>query len=147
MRLRAMAMITLAVALAPGGPAALAAEGRPDLAVDEAQLPPLPPIYSKVERTQRSLVAAGVGAVGGVVIADAVTGGLLLAPLGLPTFATLFGGGTAAAVPGAAAAGAAAVPAPTYTLVQQVLAGVASMVAALGGGYIGMRIAGPTAEP
>lgn len=147
MRLSATAMITLALALAsaPGGAgcgAARAAEGRPDLAIDEAQLPPLPPVYSQVERTQHSLVAAGVGAVGGVVIADVVTGGLLLAPLGLPTFATLLGGG-----PPAAAAGAAAVPAPTYTLVQQVLAGVASMVAALGGGYIGMRIAGPPAEP
>ncbi len=144
MRLRAMVTITLALVLAPapfrpGAGLALAAEGRPDLAVDEAQLPALPMLYSKAERTQRSLLAGGIGAVGGIVIADVITGGLLLAPLGLPTIAALSGAAPAPA--GAAAA------APTYSFIQQVMAGVASLVAALGGGYIGMHVAGPPADP
>jgi len=124
-----------------GATPALAQEARPDFSVNEALLPPLIVVQPKNERDRQSLVAAGAGAIIGIVAVDVVTGGLLLAPLGLPTFSSMFGGGAAAA------AGAAAVPAPTYTVVQQILGGVSTMVAALGGGYIGMLVAGPVTTP
>ncbi len=131
MRLTAIA-ITLALALPAVQPRpAAAGEARPDFSVDPGSLPAPPQILTRAERDQQAMVAAATGAVAGIVVADVLTGGLLLAPLGLPAFATLMGGG------------AAAVPAPTYTVVQQVLAGVASLTAALGGGYVGMRVAGP----
>jgi hypothetical protein len=76
------------------------------------------------------LVATGAGAAVGVILADLVTGGLLLAPLGVPSAATLVGFG-----------GAAGVAAPTYSVAQRLLAGVASIAAAIGGGYVGGYVA------
>jgi hypothetical protein len=136
----AMPALGLALVVSCFAPAkARAQDARPEFSIDQMRLPPLLLVQPKAERDQQSLLAAGVGAVAGIVVVDVVTGGLALAPLGLPTFASL----TAAPV----AAGAAA-PAPvTYTLVQQVLAGVTTMVATLGGGYIGMLVAGPVATP
>jgi hypothetical protein len=117
----------------PGAATAFAQEARPDLSINTALLPPLLVVQPKSERDRQSLVAAGAGAIVGIVAVDVVTGGLLLAPLGLPSFSSLFGGGGAAV----------AVPAPTYTVVQQITAGLSTMVAALGGGYVGMLVAGP----
>jgi hypothetical protein len=129
-----MAMLALG-APTLGTPMALAQDARPEFSVDSTRLPPLIMVQPKSERDRQSLIAAGAGAVIGIVAVDVVTGGLALAPLGLPTFASLTGGGAAAA------------PAPTYTLVQQVLAGLTTMVAALGGGYVGMVVAGPVTMP
>jgi hypothetical protein len=75
------------------------------------------------------LMASGAGAAIGILLADLVTGGLLLAPLGVPSASQLFV---------AAGAGAAA---PTYSVAQRVLAGVATMAAAVGGGYLGGYVA------
>lgn len=91
---------------------------------DPAQLPPLPPIIPAARRDQTVLIATGAGAAIGVIIADLVTGGMLLAPLGVPNVLSL----------GGAAVGAAA---PTYSIAQRLFAGVASIAAAISGGYIG----------
>jgi hypothetical protein len=129
-----------------GGQKAGSQEAQPEFSVDAARLPEVPQVQSKLERERQTLLAAGIGGVLGIVAADVLTGGLLLAPLGLPTFSALVGGG-AAATPAAAAAPAVAVAAPTYTVAQQVLAGMTSMLAALGGGYIGTQVAGPVQPP
>jgi hypothetical protein len=138
MRRTAVAMAMLAATLPLGAPMALAQDARPELSVDAARLPPLMIVQPKTERDRQSLIAAGAGAIIGIVAADVVTGGLLLAPLGLPTFSSLVGGGAAAAAPAVA---------PTYTVVQQITAGLSTLVAALGGGYVGMLVAGPVATP
>ena len=129
-------VLVVAVALALGAPAALAEDARPDLSVDAARLPPLQETMSKADRDRRALIAAGTGAVVGIVVADIFTGGLLLAPLGLPGTNSLFGG-----------AAAAAGPAPSYTIVQQVAAGLAVLASALGGGYIAVQVAAPPSIP
>lgn len=145
MRRMAVAMLALGVATLGvaalggpilGAPAALAQDARPEFSVDQTRLPPLLIVQPKAERDRQSLVAAGVGAVAGIVVVDVVTGGLALAPLGLPTFASL-----------TAPAGAAPAAPVTYTMIQQILAGLTTMVAALGGGYVGMLVAGPVAAP
>jgi hypothetical protein len=104
---------------------------KPSLSVDTSKLPPLPPIVPAEQREQMVLVATGAGAAIGVILADIVTGGLLLAPLGIPSAASLvsFGGGAAAVAP------------PTYSVAQRLLAGVASIAAAVGGGYLGGYVA------
>jgi hypothetical protein len=103
---------------------------QPSLSVDTSKLPPLPPIVPAEQREQMVLVATGAGAAIGVILADMVTGGLLLAPLGIPSAASLVGFG-----------GGAAVAPPTYSVAQRLLAGVASIAAAVGGGYIGGYVA------
>jgi xanthosine utilization system XapX-like protein len=99
------------------------------LSIDPSTLPALPPIVPAAQREQMALVATGAGAAVGVMLADIVTGGLLLAPLGVPSAVSLVG------------LGGAAVAAPTYSLAQRVLAGVASVAAAIGGGYVGSYLA------
>jgi hypothetical protein len=101
----------------------------PALSIDVATLPALPPIVSAAQRDQMVFVATGAGAAVGVLVVDLVTGGLLLAPLGVPSAVSLVG------------FGGAAVAAPTYSVAQRVLAGVASVATAVGGGYIGRYLA------
>jgi hypothetical protein len=71
------------------------------------------------------LVGTGAGAVVGILAADLLTGGLLLAPLGVPSVSSWLGGGAALVAP------------PTYSLAQRALAGVATLAAGIGGGYLG----------
>lgn len=122
----------LALAALPWVPSmAVAQQSAPALSVDPADLPPLPPIVSAAERNQFVLLATGAGATMGVIAVEIITGGMLLSPLGLPSAAallTLGGGGVAIA-------------APTYTIAQRLLAGVATAAAAMGGGYFGGYIA------
>ena len=112
------------------------APGKPTLSIDLAVLPPLPPVVPADERRQAALIATGAGAAIGILLADILTGGVLLAPLGLPSASTMF-----SAEPAAAAAAPAAVVGPTYSVAQQLLAGVASFAAAVGGGYVGSYVA------
>lgn len=104
----------------------------PLLRVNPADLPPLPPVIPAAERQQMVLMASGAGAVIGVLVVDLVTGGLLLAPLGVPGATSFLSFG---------AGGAAAAAAPTYTIAQRVLAGAATIASAVGGGYIGSYVA------
>jgi hypothetical protein len=104
--------------------------------LDLSVLPPLPPIIPASERNRLVLLSTGAGAAFGVILVDLVTGGLLLAPLGVPGAAALFTAGG-----GAAATAAAAAVAPVYSIAQRVLAGVATMAAAGGGGYFGAYVA------
>ena len=104
---------------------------KPGLSIDPSKLPPLPPIVPAEQREQVVLMATGAGAAVGVILADIVTGGLLLAPLGVPSAAALVGLG----------GGGAAAAAPTYSVAQRLLAGVASIAAAVGGGYVGGYVA------
>jgi hypothetical protein len=117
---------------------------KPPVVVDLAELPPLPPVVPSDERRQAALIATGAGAAIGVLLADILTGGMLLAPLGVPSASALFSAQPAAvAAPAVAATGAAvtAVAVPTYTVAQELLAGVASFAAAVGGGYVGSYLA------
>ncbi len=136
----AVAASVFATALPTAPPRAWAEDTKPAITVDVSSLPPLPPVVSADQRRRAALVATGAGAVIAVFLADIVTGGMLLAPLGVPSATSLFEGG--AATPAVSAmtatgAAAAAIAAPTYSVAQQVLAGVASFAAAVGGGYIG----------
>jgi hypothetical protein len=136
----ALAASVFATALPAAPPTAWAEDTKPAISVDVSSLPPLPPVVSADQRRRAALIATGAGAVIAVFLADIVTGGMLLAPLGVPSATSLFESGAATpAVPTMTAAGtaAAAIAAPTYTVAQQVLAGVASFAAAVGGGYIG----------
>jgi hypothetical protein len=101
----------------------------PTLSIDVSKLPALPPIVSAAQRDQMVFVATGAGAAIGLMAVDLVTGGLLLAPLGVPSAVSLVG------------FGGAAVAAPTYSVAQRVLAGVASVATAVAGGYIGRYLA------
>jgi xanthosine utilization system XapX-like protein len=118
---------TGAAAKAPGETAGQTAT--PSLSVDLSTLPALPPIVPAAQREQMALVATGAGAAVGVLLVDIVTGGLLLAPLGVPSAVSLVG------------FGGAAVAAPTYSVAQRMLAAVASVATAFGGGYIGRYLA------
>jgi hypothetical protein len=137
----AVAASVFATTLPAGPPTAWAQDTKPAISVDVSSLPPLPPLVSADQRRRAALIATGAGAVIAVFLADIVTGGMLLAPLGVPSATSLFESGAAAApaAPAMTATGTAAVAiaAPTYTVAQQVLAGVASFAAAVGGGYIG----------
>ena len=95
MALLALGLPTLGATL--GAATASAQDAKPEFAVDETRLPPLLIVQPKAERDRQSLIAAGIGAVAGIVVADVVTGGLLLLPLGLPSFSSLVGGGAGAA--------------------------------------------------
>lgn len=137
MRRPMMASLLVASALASVLPvvpnSALAqAPAKPSLSVDASQLPPIPPVIPEAEREQAVLVATGAGAAVGVILADIVTGGLLLAPLGVPSAASLVGLG---------GGGAAAAAAPVYSAAQRFFAGVATIAVAVGGGYIGGYVA------
>jgi len=118
-------------ALAQQTPAAPPAEA-PQLRVDLSQLPPLPPVIPSSERQQMVLMATGAGAAIGILVVDLVSGGLLLAPLGIPGADALLRLG---------AGGGAAVAAPTYSIVQRGLAVIATAASAIGGGYIGSYVA------
>jgi hypothetical protein len=104
------------------------AESMPRL--DQSQLPPLPPVIPAAERNRLVLLATGAGAAIGVIVVDLVTGGMLLSPLGLPGAAAIltFGGGGAA------------VAAPTYSIAERLFASVATVGAAVGGGYVGAYV-------
>jgi hypothetical protein len=119
--------------------------GKPTISIDLSELPPLPPVVPADERRQAALIATGAGAAIGILVADILTGGVLLAPLGLPSASTFFSAepAVAAAAPAGAVAGVApaAIAGPTYSLAQQLLAGVASFAAAVGGGYVGSYVA------
>jgi hypothetical protein len=124
---------------------------KPPLSVDLSVLPPMPTVVSAEQRRQEALVATGAGASIAILLADLLTGGMLLAPLGIPSAASLFGAGAAAPAAVAVAAVPAAVPAavdlvPTYTVSQQLLAGIGTFAAAVGGGYIGGYLAGTHAD-
>ena len=121
----------------------------PQLQVDRAQLPPPPSFVAPAKRSKMLLLETGVGAVAGIVVVDVATGGLLLAPLGLPSFASLFGSAAAAAPVAAPAAGAAAVAAEPagYTIAQRLLAGVGTMASALAGGYLAPLLVDPASLP
>ncbi|MEA2738486.1 MAG: hypothetical protein QOH05_1793 [Acetobacteraceae bacterium] len=110
-------------------PPAMSSE--PVLRIDPSTLPPLPPVIPASERNQMVLLSTGAGAAIGVIVVDLVTGGLLLSPLGVPGAAALLTVG----------GGGAAVAAPTYSIAQRVLAGIATMAAAAGGGYLGAYVA------
>ena len=103
----------------------------PYLRVDPSQLPPLPPVIPSSERQQMVLMATGAGAAIGILVVDLVSGGLLLAPLGIPGADALLRLG----------AGGGAVAAPTYSFVQRGLAVIATAASAIGGGYIGSYVA------
>jgi len=111
----------------------------PALTVDPAQLPPLPRVIPAGRQEQMILVATGAGAAITVILADILTGGLLLAPLGVPGTGSLLGlsGGTPATVAAAAAAAAA----PVYSVTQRLIAGIVTIAAAWGGGYLGGYLA------
>jgi len=111
----------------------------PVLAIDPAQLPPLPHIVPSGKQDQMALVATGAGAAIAVILADIVTGGLLLAPLGVTGTGSLLGLGGAA--PATAAAAAAAAAAPVYSVAQRLISGIITIAVAWGGGYLGGHIA------
>jgi hypothetical protein len=87
----------------------------------------LPPVVPAREVSELRVLIAGAGAVAGVLITDLVTGGALLAPLGLPSAASMLTIGPAVV---------AAVP-PSFTIIERAFAGAASVAAALSGGYLG----------
>jgi hypothetical protein len=131
-RITTVLMASALAAALPVMPRTALAQGtsQPSVSVDTSKLPSLPPIVPAEQREQMVLVATGAGAAIGVILADMVTGGLLLAPLGVPSAATLVGFG-----------GGAAVAPPTYSIAQRLLAGVASIAAAVAGGYVGGYVA------
>jgi hypothetical protein len=145
MTMMTLAGMTLAGGLAFASPGALAQSSATLLPatllpVDRSALPQ-PPIYvAPAERNKAKLFATGAGAAVGIVVVDVLSGGLLLAPLGLPAFGELFGAGARAPAPVGAVV--AAVPEVTYSISQRVLAAVGTMAAALGGGYLGPRLIG-----
>lgn len=106
------------------GGMAVAQDSKPTITLDSSQLPSMPLRAQRDERNRSVLLATGAGAAMGILAADLVTGGLLLAPLGVPAVGTWLGGG-------------AAIAAPTYSLAQRFLAGVATLTAGIGGGYLG----------
>lgn len=131
--------------MAPGATAAFAATAADDPAAAPALPPPaLPPVdrgllpepprfESLEDRSKLKLFATGAGAMVGIVVVDAASGGLLLAPLGLPSLGGAFS---------AAGATAAAAPEVAYTLSQRALAAVATVAVALGGAYLGPTLLG-----
>lgn len=123
--------LATALPVVPNSALAQAPPAKPILSVDPAQLPPIPPVIPEAQREQAVLVAAGAGAAVGVILADIVTGGLLLAPLGVPSAVSLVGLG----------GGAAGAAAPVYSVAQRFFAGVATIAVAIGGGYIGGYVA------
>ena len=136
MRRPMIASLLMASALASALPvvpnSALAqAPTKPTLSVDPSQLPPIPPVIPAAQREQAVLVATGAGAAIGVILADIVTGGLLLAPLGVPSAVSLVGLG----------GGAAGAAAPVYSAAQRFFAGIATIAVAVGGGYFGGYVA------
>jgi hypothetical protein len=115
----------LAVGLLLGNGMAAAQEAKPAITLDMSKLPPLVPTTQHEGRARGMLIGTGAGAVIGILAADLLTGGLLLAPLGVPSVSSWLGGGAALAAP------------PTYSLAQRALAGVATLAAGVGGGYLG----------
>ena len=124
------ATVALAVMIVLGGRVALAQgasvppDAKPAITLDISKLPPMPAPPMREARNRAVLIATGAGAAVGILAADILTGGILLAPLGIPSVSAWFGA-------------AAAVPAPTYTLGQRVVAGVATLAAGMRGGYLG----------
>jgi hypothetical protein len=118
------------VSALPGLSAPAAAQSRPDAAA-MADDPGLPQVVPTSRRNRYVGLSTAGGAVLGVILVDIVAGGILLSPLGLPSAAALV------SVEAAAAAR------PTYLLVQRLFAGVATAAAAVGGGYVGSRVARP----
>ena len=96
------------------------------LELDLGDLPPPP--NPQTNPAPNLALLMGTGAVIGVVLADIVSGGALLAPLGAPSTWSVVGGRTATAAAGGAAAG--------YSLAQRIMAAVATATAAVLGGYI-----------
>lgn len=116
--------VVLGCGLAGGGPVE-AQEAKSRIELDLSKLPALPTPELREERSRAVLMASGAGAVMGILAADLVTGGILLAPLGVPSVAAWFNA-------------VAALPPPTYSLAQRALAGVATLAAGVGGGYLGV---------
>lgn len=98
----------------------------PGLELNLSELPASP--NQQLKPAPNLALLMGTGAVIGVVLADVVSGGALLAPLGAPSTWSVFGGGPANAAAGAASAG--------YSVAQRILAAVATGTAAVLGGYI-----------
>lgn len=106
----------------------------PPSGLTEGDPPPLPPVVSAEKRSRYVWVSTGAGAVIGVLLADIVTGGILMAPLGLPSAAAFL------------IAGAPEIAPPTYSIAQRLLAGVATIAAVAGGGYVGKSLAKPAPD-
>jgi hypothetical protein len=150
----------------PLGPSSALAQQAADEAGKNppSQLPPLRPIVVTTERKPISILAGGIGAAVGIIVVDAIVGGLLLPPLGLPSGAVILGlagaaaeaPAAAAAAPVAAAAGAApavaavraALPAvvPSFTVAERLFAVVGSIASGVGGGYLGTWLVRPTPD-
>lgn len=117
--------VALAAGLLLGNTMAVAQTAAPTIPFDESKLPRMDSPTQYEDRSRPMLLGTGAGAVLGILAADLLTGGLLLAPLGVPAVATWLGAGAALAAP------------PTYSLAQRLLAGVATLAAGVGGGYLG----------
>lgn len=129
-----LALPVLAGLMVAASPAATAqGVNLPAAVTDPEDLPRLPPVVPEKQRTRYVWLATGAGAAIGVIVADVVTGGLLLSPLGFPS---------AAVALTLEAAGPAIAP-PTYSIGQRLLAGVATVAAAVGGGYLGSYLGQP----
>ncbi len=150
MRRSTIAVLLMAATVASGVPAvpsvALAQDAAkptiaPMLSIDPAQLPPLPRVVPAGRQEQMILVATGAGAAITVILVDVISGGLLLAPLGVTGSGSLFGFGGGAAPLSAAAAAAAAAAVPVYTVSQRLISGIVTIAIAWGGGYLGGHLA------
>ena len=124
MRYATLVAAIVAFGMLGSGGMAIAQDKKPAITLDTSQLPSVPLRAQRDERNRSVLLATGAGAAMGILAADLATGGLLLAPLGVPAVGTWFGGGVAIA-------------APTYSLAQRLFAGVATLAAGIGGGYLG----------
>lgn len=128
MRNATLVVAILTLGVLGGGGMARAQDAKPTITLDTSQLPSMPLRVQREERNRSVLMGTGAGAAVGILAADLITGGLLLAPLGIPAVGTWLGGGVAIA-------------APTYSLAQRVFAGVATLAAGIGGGYLGGLVA------
>jgi len=119
-----LAAAALTVGLLLGNGMAAAQDAKPAITLDMSKLPRQVPGTQHENRQRGMLMGTGAGAVIGILAADLLSGGLLLAPLGVPSVSSWLGGGAALAP-------------PTYSLAQRALAGVATLAAGVGGGYLG----------
>jgi len=126
---RLMILLTLSAVVGALPVLPVPAIAQPATAPAPAADPGLPQVVPAWQRNQVVLFSTGAGAAVGVIVADIVTSGALLSPLGLPGAAALL------------TLGGAATAAPTYTIAQRILAGVGTVAAAAGGGYIGSYLA------